>query len=121
MRRTTLVVSLLAAVIALGTGAVCAAHPSTVERVVGAVTNIDKNGRSATIKTDTDVVVTLKTDVGTICLRIPANEKTLAKAVPIQFTEINVGDRVLGHGTRRENEFLAQRVVVLTKADVEKK
>jgi hypothetical protein len=121
MRRTTLVVSMLAAVIALGTGAVCAAQQSTVESVVGAVTNIDKNGRSATIKIDTGTVITLKTDDGTICLRTHANEKTLAKAVPIQFTEINVGDRVLGHGTRSENEFLAQRVVVLTKADVEKK
>jgi hypothetical protein len=121
MRRTTLVVSTLAAVIALGTGAVCAAQQSTVESVVGTVTNIDKNGRSAAIKTDTGAVVTLKTDDDTICLRIPANEKTLAKAVPIQFTEITVGDRVLAHGTRREKEFLAQRVVVLTKTDVEKK
>ena len=112
---------MIAAAIALAAGAVCAAQQSTVETVVGTVTDIDKNGRTATIKTDTGTVVTLKTDDDTICLRIPANEKTLAKAVSIPFTEIAVGDRVLGHGTKGEKEFQAQRLVVLTKADVDKK
>ena len=112
---------MIAAAITLGAGAVCAPQQNAVESLVGTVTDIDKNGRSAKIKTDTGTIITLKTDDDTVCLRIPANEKTLAKAVSIQFTEIAVGDRVLGHGTRRENELLAQRLVVLTKADVDKK
>ena len=116
-----LVVSMIAAAVALATSAICSAQQNAVESLVGTVTDIDKNGASATIKTDTGTVVTLKTDDSTICLRIPANEKTLAKAVSIQFTEIAVGDRVLSHGTRKEKEFLAQRLVVLTKADVDKK
>ena len=112
---------MIAAAIALVAGAVCTAQQTTVETVVGTITDIDKKDRSATIKTDAGTVVTLKIDGDTVCLRIPANEKTLAKAVSIQFTEIAVGDRVLGHGTKGEKEFRAQRVVVLTKADVDKK
>jgi hypothetical protein len=112
---------MIAAAIAFGTGAVCSAQQTAVESVVGTVTDIDKNGRGAKIKTDSGDVITLKTGDDTVCLRIPANEKTLAKAVSIQFTEIAVGDRVLGHGTRKEHEFLAQRLVVLTKADVDKR
>ena len=109
------------AAIALGAGTVCAAQQNALESVVGTVTDIDQNGRNTTIKTDTGTVITLKTGDDTICLRIPANEKTLAKAVSIQFKEIAVGDRVLGHGTRKENQFLAQRLVVLAKAEVDKK
>ena len=54
-------------------------------------------------------------------LRIPAGEKTLAKAVPIQFADIAVGDRVLSHGTKTEQDFLAQRLVVMPKVEIEKK
>lgn len=121
MRRTTLVVSMIAVAIALGTSALHAAQQNGVESVVGTVTDIDKNGRTATIKTDAGKVVSVKTDSNSVYLRIPANEKTLAKAVSIQFGDISAGDRVLAHGTRTAEEFLAQRLVVLTKADVDKK
>lgn len=121
MRRTILIVSTIAAVLALGTGAVSAAQQSTVASVVGTVTDIDKNGRSATIRTDNGIVILLQTDANSAYLRIPTNEKTLAKAVPIQFGDIAVGDRVLGHGTKTGAGFQAQRLVVLTKADVDKK
>src|SRR5260370_30424628 len=39
----------------------------------------------------------------------------------MQFADIAVGDRVHGHGTRTGNEFRAQRLVVMPKAEVEKK
>jgi hypothetical protein len=112
---------MIAAAIALGAGAVCAAQQSTVETVVGTVTDIDKNGRTATIKTDKGTVIAVKTDHNSVYLRIPANEKTLTKAAPIQFEDIAVGDRILGHGTKAGEEFQAQRLVVLTKTDVDKK
>lgn len=121
MRRTTLLVLMIAAAIALGTGAVCAAQQNAVQSVVGAVTDIDKNGRSATIRTDTGAVVSVKTDDNTVYLRVPANEKTLAKAVSIQFADIAVGDRILGHGTKTGERFQAQRLVVFTRADIDKK
>ena len=91
------------------------------ESIIGAIVEIDTNTRSATIKTDAGAMVAVKADENTVCLRIPAGEKTLAKAVPIQFADIGVGDRVLGHGTRTGSEFRAQRLVVMPKEEVEKK
>jgi hypothetical protein len=99
----------------------CAAQQRSTESIVGAVIEIDKNTKSVTVKPDNGAVVAVKTDEQTACLRIPAGEKTLARAVPIHFADIAVGDRVLGHGTKTENEFLAQRLVVLPKVEIEKK
>src|SRR5216684_1522294 len=101
--------------------AFCAAQQRSTESVVGAVIEIVKNTRSVTVKTDNGAVVAVRTDEQTACLRIPAGEKTLARAVPIQFADIAVGDRLLGHGTKTANEFLAQRLVVLPKVEIEKK
>jgi hypothetical protein len=95
--------------------------PKSVASVIGVVIEIDKDAAITKIKTDGGAIVTVKTDAGTICLRIPAGEKTLAKATPIQFADIAVGDRVLTHGAKTDKEFLAQRLVVMTKAEVEKK
>ena len=99
----------------------CPAQQRSTESVVGAVIAIDKDTGSATVKTDNGAVLAVKTDEQTACLRIPAGEKTLAKAVPIQFADIAVGDRVLGHGTKTEKDFLAQRLVVMPKVEIEKK
>ena len=92
-----------------------------VESVIGAIVAIDASAQSATIKTDADTIVAVKADANTVFLRIPAGEKTLAKAAPIQLADIVVGDRVLAHGTRAGNQFVAQRLVVMPKAEVEKK
>ena len=92
-----------------------------VESVVGAVSEVDNNSKRAMIKTDSGEVITVKTNDSTVCLRIPAGEKTLSKAVPIQFADIAVGDRVLGHGTKTDQDFVAQRLVVMPVAEVAKK
>src|SRR5438132_12423687 len=69
-----------------------------LDSVVGAVVAINSASRSATIKSDAGAVTIIQTDDHTICLRIPAGEKSLAKANSIKFSEIAVGDRVLAHG-----------------------
>ena len=92
-----------------------------VDSVIGAIVEIDRNAGSAAIKTDAGAVVAIKADENTVCLRIPAGEKTLAKATPIQFADITAGDRVLAHGARTGEQFLAQRLVVMPRAEVEKK
>jgi hypothetical protein len=120
MGRIFLVVSLIANV-AFSSSQALPQTQSKVESVVGAIVGIDANAQSATIKTDAGGIVLVKADSNTACLRIPTGEKTLAKAVPIQFSDIVAGDRVLAHGTRTENQFLAQRLVVMPKAEVEKK
>src|SRR5438132_11802425 len=92
-----------------------------VESVVGAVSEVDNNSKRATIKTDSGEVITVKTNDSTVCLRIPAGEKTLSKAVPIQFADITVGDRILAHGTKTDQGLLAQRIVVMPAAEVARK
>jgi hypothetical protein len=122
MRRTALIVSVVVMVFVWWCGAEASARvQEKAESVIGAIVEIDLNTRSATIKTDAGAMVTIKADENTVCLRIPAGEKTLAKAVSIQFADLAVGDRVLGHGTRTGNEFRAQRLVVMPKAEVAKK
>src|SRR5712671_2544511 len=122
MRKTALIVSVVVTVFVLRCGAEATARAQDkAESVIGAIVEIDPNTRSATIKTDAGAMIAVKADENTVCLRIPAGEKTLAKATPIQFTDIRTGDRVLGHGTRSGNEFHAQRLVVMPKAEVEKK
>ena len=122
MRKTALILSVVVTVFVLRCGAEATGRiQEKAESVIGAIAEIDPNTKSATIKTDAGAMVAVKADENTVCLRIPAGEKTLAKAAPIQFADIAVGDRVLGHGTRTGNEFRAQRLVVMPKAEVEKK
>jgi hypothetical protein len=123
MRRTLLIVSLVVTLSVLRCAAaeVIGRVQEKADSVIGAIVEIDRTTRSATIKTDAGAMVAFKADENTVCLRIPAGEKTLAKAIPIQFADIAVGDRVLGHGTRTGDEFRAQRLVVMPKAEVEKK
>ncbi|HXI75008.1 MAG TPA: hypothetical protein VNG94_05435, partial [Pyrinomonadaceae bacterium] len=92
-----------------------------VESMVGAVEQINKSSKTATLKTDSGEIVKLSVDDGTVCLRIPAGEKTLSKAAPIKFEDISIGDRVLAHGTKTDQTFAAQRLVVMPVAEMAKK
>jgi len=103
-----------------GLSEVCRAQQK-VDSVVGAVVAIDSNNRSATIKTDAGASLIIKVDDNTTCLRIPAGEKTLTNAIPIKFGDIAVGDRVLGHGSKTDQNLLAQRIVVMPASEVAKK
>ncbi len=89
--------------------------------LVGSIIEINAAAKNGQIKTDAGESIILRIDDQTVCLRIPAGEKSLSKATPIQFAEIATGDRVLAHGTMTGSEFLAQRLVVLTKTELEKK
>lgn len=91
------------------------------ESLVGAVAQIDVNNKTATIKTDNGTTINLKADDNTICLRIPSGEKSLSKATPIKFADIAAGDRVLAHGTKPDQIFLAQRLVVMPAAELARK
>ena len=91
MRRTALVVSMImAAAFQLCVSNGVRGFQQKVESVVGAVADIDKSSKRATIKTDAGEMITVKTDDNTVCLRIPAGEKTLSKAAPIQFADVTV-------------------------------
>jgi hypothetical protein len=94
-----------------------------VVNVVGDVVDVYKTAKMATIKTSQGATLVVKLNEQTVCLRVPAGEKTLEKAVTIQFDEIAAGDRVLVRGAMSEDkrELAAQRVVVLSKVEIEKR
>ncbi|HJZ79142.1 MAG TPA: hypothetical protein VKD91_02320 [Pyrinomonadaceae bacterium] len=94
---------------------------ANADSIVGAVIEINTAGKSATIKMDTGQVTIVKVDDRTSCWRIPPGEKNLAHALKIPFADIAPGDRVLGHGAKSADGFYAQRLIVLAKAEVEKK
>lgn len=91
------------------------------QSVVGVVVQADAGSKSLTIRNDAGETVSVQTDSNTTLVRIPAGERTLANAVTIQFADIMSGDRVLSSGTRAGQNFVAQRVVVMAAAEVEKK
>src|SRR5438128_1974025 len=122
MRRLALILSMItAAEFHSGLANGVRGFQQKVESVVGAVADVDKNSKRVTIKTDSGEVITLKTDDNTVCLRMPAGEKTLSKAVPIQFADITIGDRILAHGTKADQGLVAQRLLVMPAAEVARK
>jgi len=99
-------------------------HSAAQERVssvVGAVTEIDKANRKVMLQTEAGLVLSIQTSDDTVCLRLPAGERTLSKATAIKFDEIAISDRVLAHGTRSDQTFLAQRLIVMPLAEVARK
>ncbi|HYX27829.1 MAG TPA: hypothetical protein VE863_04625 [Pyrinomonadaceae bacterium] len=98
-----------------------AAAQSKLDSVVGAIIEIDKTNKTATLKTDSGESVKLTTDASTACLRIPAGERTLSKAEPIKFDDISIADRILAHGSKTNSSFTAQRLIVMPAAEVAKK
>ena len=122
MKRSALIVSIImAAGFQLCVANGVRGFQQKVESVVGAVVDIDKSSKRATIKTDAGETITVKTDDNSVCLRIPAGERTLSKAVPIQFADITIGDRILAHGTKTDQGLVAQRLVVMPAAEVARK
>jgi hypothetical protein len=97
--------------------------PGAVKNIVGEVVGVDRGAGTLTVKTDHGTTVEVKAADNTVCLRLPAGETTLARAAPIQLDNIGVGDRVLGRGLMREgeNRLLAQRLIALSRLDIEKK
>jgi len=91
------------------------------QSVVGVVVRTDVSHKSLTIHADAGETVSVQTDGSTTFVRIPAGERSLANAVAIQFEDIASGDRVLTSGARLAGNFLAQRVVVMPAAELEKK
>lgn len=91
------------------------------QSVVGVVVQTDASRKALTIRSDAGETVSVQTDSATSLVRIPAGERTLANAVAIQFGDITSGDRILSKGTRTGENFVAQRIVLMPAAEVERK
>src|SRR6266403_1779095 len=121
MKRYTLISFMIAIAAMISVRQPSAVTNQKVESVVGAVDGIDKHNKTVTLRVDSGESVKVATDDSTVCLRIPAGEKTLGKAAPIKFEDIAIGDRVLAHGIESDQVFTAQRLVVMPIAEVARK
>jgi co-chaperonin GroES (HSP10) len=95
----------------------------TQTRVLGEVTAIDATGKQMTVKTDAGSTVTVILDDKTEYLRVPPGETSLDKAIKIASSEVGVGDKIYVRGRVSDDKksVPAQRLVVMSKADIQKK
>lgn len=96
---------------------------STLDRVLGEVTEINASTRQLTLTTAAGKKQPIKIDDKAIFRRVPPGEKSLDKAVEITLADISVGDRVLARGATDDQAkvFLARALVVMSKAEITKK
>ncbi|HVN04695.1 MAG TPA: hypothetical protein VMT86_09780 [Bryobacteraceae bacterium] len=109
------------AAIVLSAAIAAAQQPARVN-VLGAVESIDPASGRITLHSDDGKTVMIAPHVGAHVYRLPAGEKSLSKAVPIEAKEIVPGDRLLARGELSEDKaaMAATTLVVMTKADVAK-
>jgi hypothetical protein len=98
-------------------------QPSPVEnaKAVGTISTV--SGNSLVVRKDDGAEVKVSTQAGTRLARIAPGQKDLKTATPIQFNELQAGDRVLVRGTPTQSRdgISALTVLVMKKADVEAK
>ncbi|HUO31317.1 MAG TPA: hypothetical protein VMU80_18995 [Bryobacteraceae bacterium] len=109
------------AAIVLAAAIAAAQQPARVN-VVGAVESVDPANGRITLHSDDGKTVLIAPHVGAHVYRLPAGEKSLSKAVPIEAKEIVPGDRLLARGELSEDKtaMAASTLVVMTKSDVAK-
>jgi len=109
-----------AACLAMG---IAAAQQPARTNLVGAVEAIDSANGQITLHTDDGKKVTITPHAGAKFLRLPAGEKSMAKATPIAANDIAPGDRVLARGELSDDKtaLAASTLVVMTKADIAQK
>lgn len=98
------------------------AKSSPYVSILGAVTTIDQDGKTITLKPDTGDAATIKFDDKTHFMKLAPGEKDLKKATDIQLTEVAPGDRLLARVRKLDNGSLssATTIVVMTKAELAK-
>jgi Domain of unknown function (DUF5666) len=94
------------------------AAPAASTRHIGAIKAI--NGTTVMLAPDTGPDVTISVQPTTRLLRIAPGQKDLKSAVPIQFPELQVGDRILVAGKPSDDNasVLATTIVVMTRSDL---
>jgi uncharacterized protein DUF5666 len=96
-----------------------AAGASTTNRRVGAVKAI--NGMVITLTPDSGPDTNVTVQPTTRIVRIAPGEKDLKNATPIQFTDLQIGDRILVGGKASDDNLslVASTVIVMKHSDLE--
>jgi hypothetical protein len=91
-----------------------------LDRVIGAITQINPGAKEITVKSDAGTVVTATLDEKTFYLRVPPGEKDLKKAARISLDDVAVGDRayVRGHFSEDQKSIAAAAVIIMTRAEL---
>ena len=97
------------------------AAPENVVRKIGTIQAID--GKTITLKTDSGPAVKIIIQDSTNLRQLPAGQKTLSAAVPIQLRDVQPGDRMLAGGKLGEDgqSIVATTIVVMKQADLAQK
>jgi hypothetical protein len=90
-------------------------------KAVGTVQSI--SGNTATLKTDAGAEIAITVEDATRVLRSEPGQKSLKEATPIQFSEIQTGDRTLASGKASADgkTIAASTVVVMKQSDIASK
>jgi hypothetical protein len=97
------------------------AAPNAARQVVGAIKAIQ--GNIITVAPDSGPQFNIEVRTNVRVLRVAPGETNLAKATPIQFSDLQVGDRVLVQATPGADaqSLVATRVIAMKKTDVDAK
>lgn len=98
-----------------------AAAPNAARQVVGVIKAIRGNVIAVAPDNGAEANIEVRTNVRV--LRVAPGETNLAKATPIQFSDLQVGDRVLVQATPGADaqSLVATRVIAMKKTDVDAK
>ena len=96
-----------------------AAVPGTAARRIGAIKAI--NGTAITLTPDSGPDINVTVLATAHIVRIPPGEKDLKNATPIQFQDLQVGDRILVGGKASDDNLslAASSVVAMKRSDLE--
>jgi hypothetical protein len=96
-----------------------AASPGAVSRRIGAVKSIDGTTITLTQESGPDLGVVVQP--ATRIVRIAPGEKDLKNATPIQFQDVQIGDRILVGGKLSDDNLslVASSVVVMKRSDLQ--
>ena len=94
------------------------AAPGQVTKTVGIIKAI--NGSTLTLTPDKGAEVNVVAQDSTRVVRIPLGETTLKNATPVQFQDLQAGDRILVYGKLAEDAqtLNASTIVVMKQSDV---
>ncbi len=92
-------------------------------RPIGVILAIDTSAKRITLKTDAGPEMGIEFQDSTRFLRVVPGSQDLIGAAKITLADVSVGDRILvrGHSGVAANSFVADMIVVMSKADLAKK
>ena len=92
-------------------------------RSIGLVVAIDATTKRITLKTDAGSEIGIEFQDATRFLRVAPGSQDLSGAIRITLSDVSAGDRILvrGRSSDEANSFVADTIIVMSKADLTKK